>query len=41
MLVVELQEGGVVWGDVKPDTILVDTDDDTWIAGFGGSYTPS
>ena len=39
--VAELHEAGVVWGDAKPDNILVDADDNIWIVDFGGSYTPN
>ncbi|EHA23284.1 hypothetical protein ASPNIDRAFT_37297 [Aspergillus niger ATCC 1015] len=29
----------IVWGDAKPDNILVDVDDNLWIIDFGGGYT--
>jgi hypothetical protein len=34
-----LHESGIVWGDAKPDNILVDTQKDPWIIDFGGGYT--
>ena len=37
--VAALHGAGIVWGDAKPDNILVDDDDDVWIVDFGGSYT--
>ena len=35
-----MHDAGVVWGDVKPDNILVDRDGDLWVIDFGGGYTP-
>ena len=35
----ELHRSGVVWGDAKPENVLVDGHDDVWVVGFGGSYT--
>nr|KMM73307.1 hypothetical protein CPAG_09596 [Coccidioides posadasii RMSCC 3488] len=34
-----LHLAGVIWGDVKPANVLVDTNDDIWIIDFGGGYT--
>lgn len=34
-----LHEAGVVWGDVKPDNVIIDTHEDAWIIDFGGGYT--
>ena len=31
---------GVVWGDVKPDNILIDEGGDAWAIDFGGGYSP-
>lgn len=31
-----LHGGGVVWGDVKPDNVLVDSNSDIWVIDFGG-----
>lgn len=30
---------GVVWGDVKPDNVLIDSQDDAYLIDFGGGYT--
>ncbi|KAF3390845.1 hypothetical protein DPV78_011200 [Talaromyces pinophilus] len=38
-MVGKLHSNGIVWGDVKPDNILVDDNDDLWFIDFGGSYT--
>lgn len=37
--VATLHEAGIVWGDVKPDNVLIDQDEDAWLIDFGGSYT--
>lgn len=37
--IAELHEAGLVWGDAKPENILVDGDNNIWIIDFGGSYT--
>jgi serine/threonine protein kinase len=34
-----LHEIGLVWGDVKPENILLDNHNDAWIIDFGGSWT--
>ncbi|KAI0009093.1 hypothetical protein F4779DRAFT_402276 [Xylariaceae sp. FL0662B] len=34
-----LHEAGIVWGDVKPDNIIIDIDGDAWIIDFGGGHT--
>ncbi|OPB41342.1 hypothetical protein A0O28_0080600 [Trichoderma guizhouense] len=34
-----LHDAGVVWGDAKPENVLVDQQDDAWIIDFGGGYT--
>lgn len=35
----QLHDAGLVWGDAKPDNVLVDRHDDAWIIDFGGGYT--
>lgn len=35
----QLHDSGVVWGDVKPDNVLMDANDVPWLIDFGGSYT--
>ncbi|KAF4629894.1 hypothetical protein G7Y89_g8252 [Cudoniella acicularis] len=35
----QLHKAGIVWGDAKPDNILIDKNDDAWIIDFGGGYT--
>jgi tRNA A-37 threonylcarbamoyl transferase component Bud32 len=38
--VYQLHEIGVVWGDGKPENILIDYEtDDAWLIDFGGSFT--
>ncbi|KAH6842289.1 hypothetical protein B0I37DRAFT_195284 [Chaetomium sp. MPI-CAGE-AT-0009] len=38
--VTELHRHGLVWGDAKPDNIVIDTDDNVWVLDFGGGGTP-
>ncbi|KAM0415644.1 hypothetical protein ACHAPT_013416 [Fusarium lateritium] len=35
----QLHDAGIVWGDAKPDNVLIDRDQDAWITDFGGGYT--
>ena len=34
-----LHKAGVVWGDAKPDNVLVDKQNNAWIIDFEGGYT--
>jgi serine/threonine protein kinase len=34
-----LHEKGLVWGDVKPDNIIIDRAAQAWLIDFGGSWT--
>jgi len=33
-----LHRHGIVWGDVKPDNVLIDSKDNTWLIDFGGGF---
>jgi len=35
-----LHELGIVWGDVKPDNIMINAEEDAVVVDFGGGYTP-
>jgi hypothetical protein len=35
-----LHEFGIVWGDVKPDNVMIDDKEDAIVVDFGGGYTP-
>jgi hypothetical protein len=35
----ELHAHGIVWGDAKPDNVLIDVCDDAYLVDFGGGYT--
>ncbi|KAJ6787930.1 hypothetical protein PWT90_06410 [Aphanocladium album] len=34
-----LHKVGIVWGDVKPENILINKDNNAWITDFAGGYT--
>ncbi|RSL50884.1 hypothetical protein CEP53_008646 [Fusarium sp. AF-6] len=38
-MVTQLHNSGIVWGDAKPDNVLIDVNQDAWIVDFGGGYT--
>ncbi|CZR64314.1 uncharacterized protein PAC_14212 [Phialocephala subalpina] len=38
-ILTQLHKAGIVWGDAKPDNVLIDKNDDAWIIDFGGGHT--
>lgn len=34
-----LHEKGFIWGDVSPNNVIIDENEDVWIVDFGGGYT--
>ncbi|KAJ4200844.1 hypothetical protein NW759_015759 [Fusarium solani] len=38
-IITQLHNAGIVWGDTKPDNVLIDSNQDAWIVDFGGGYT--
>ncbi|TGO68481.1 hypothetical protein BOTNAR_0024g00320 [Botryotinia narcissicola] len=40
-LVHQIHTADLIWGDAKPQNILVDMDDRLWLLDFDGGYTPS
>ncbi|KAJ4132527.1 hypothetical protein NW754_015344 [Fusarium falciforme] len=38
-IITQLHNAGVVWGDAKPDNVLIDSSQDAWVVDFGGGYT--
>lgn len=34
-----LHQYGLVWGDAKPDNVLIDGNQNAWVIDFGGGYT--
>ncbi|KAM3072752.1 hypothetical protein ACMFMF_007084 [Clarireedia jacksonii] len=37
--VTQLHNCGVIWGDAKPENVLIDANNDAWIVDFGGRCT--
>ncbi|KAL3588220.1 hypothetical protein FPOAC2_14119 [Fusarium poae] len=35
----QLHGAGIIWGDAKPDNVLIDANKDAWVVDFGGGYT--
>ncbi|CAI6089117.1 unnamed protein product [Clonostachys chloroleuca] len=35
-----LHKARCIWGDAKPENVLVDNEDNLWLIDFGGGYTP-
>ncbi|KAK9443761.1 Protein kinase domain-containing protein [Metarhizium brunneum] len=35
----QLHNAGIVWGDAKPDNVLIDSNKNAWVVDFGGGYT--
>jgi serine/threonine protein kinase len=33
-----LHRHGIIWGDVKPDNVLIDREHNTWLIDFGGGF---
>ncbi|KAF8864637.1 hypothetical protein BDZ45DRAFT_669409 [Acephala macrosclerotiorum] len=38
-ILTQLHKAGIVWGDAKPDNVVIDKNGDAWIVDFGGGYT--
>lgn len=36
----QLHEADIIWGDVKPDNVMINEDGDAVLVDFGGGYTP-
>ncbi|RAH67342.1 uncharacterized protein BO66DRAFT_458265 [Aspergillus aculeatinus CBS 121060] len=39
-MVSSLHQGGCIWGDVKPDNVLIDHNRDVWLVDFENGLTP-
>ncbi|KAH0840628.1 hypothetical protein FOPE_05937 [Fonsecaea pedrosoi] len=39
--VLALHRHGIIWGDVKPDNVLVDNMENMWLVDFGGGFNPA
>ncbi|KEZ43305.1 hypothetical protein SAPIO_CDS4749 [Scedosporium apiospermum] len=37
--VAELHKNDIIWGDAKPENVLIDEDDNAWVIDFGGGFT--
>ena len=38
--VAELHKNDIIWGDAKPENVIIDENDDAWLIDFGGGFTP-
>jgi Ser/Thr protein kinase RdoA (MazF antagonist) len=38
-LINQLHAASIVWGDAKPDNVLINKNADAWVIDFGGGYT--
>ncbi|KAI1839735.1 hypothetical protein JX266_014055 [Neoarthrinium moseri] len=38
-IVSAIHRAGCIWGDAKPENVLIDNDDNVWLIDFGGGYT--
>lgn len=39
-VVKQLHAHGIIWGDVRPENVLIDKTDNAWVTGFGASESP-
>ena len=36
----QLHDTDIIWGDVKPDSVVIKTESQAWVMDFGGGYFP-
>ena len=36
----QLHDAQIIWGDVKPTNVLIDSESHAWVVDFGGGYSP-